>query len=331
MSNGFMKMFIGVEGRRGVSAAGVDTLLFDVDGVLIDVSGSFRMTIISVVRFYLEHVLGWSDGNLLKVEDTELFKKAGGFNDDWDLTCAVVLFFLYKEVLAGSRDRDKLLSSKPLLQDYTMAIRNSPLEGLDAAVALVLEGLPKAAADKVMLSWHREEITRIFQETYAGADLCEEIYGGYARYISSSGLIRTERPLLNNDLPAGTGCRLGIITGRTKGEMKVGLGLLNAERLFPESSIMTAEDGKKPDPMVISTMMERLGAKRAVYVGDTYDDLRTVLHYRAGGRSNCLFCAVLTGPSGDGNKEFFRSEGADLIADDVNAFLAMMKEVRDSA
>jgi len=326
MNDCFTELFPGVEGRLGATTDDIDTLLFDVDGVLIDVSRSFRMAIINVTGFYLERILGWSDGDLLKVEDTELFKNAGGFNDDWDLTCAAVLFFLYKEAITGSRGRDALLNSNPTLEDYTTAIKNSSLEGLAAATALTLGRLPKDAADILSQSWRKEEITRIFQETYAGSDLCEEVYGGSARYISGPGLILTERPLLDCSLLAGTGCRSGVITGRTRGEMKAGLKLLEAEHLFPDDSILTIEDGRKPDPMVLNVMMERLGAGQAVYVGDTYDDLRTVLHYRAQGRNDCLFCAVLTGPAGEGNREFFRREGADLIARDVNAFLAMLQK-----
>jgi len=57
--------------------------LFDMDGVLIDVSRSYRAAIQKSVEFFL--------GRKLKTNQIQEYKNQGGFNNDWDLTCKILL------------------------------------------------------------------------------------------------------------------------------------------------------------------------------------------------------------------------------------------------
>ena len=70
----------------------LDLLLFDIDGVLIDVSASYRDAIRLTVQTYLQDVVGLapSPDELVSREDVAAFKLAGGFNNDWDLTTGVL-------------------------------------------------------------------------------------------------------------------------------------------------------------------------------------------------------------------------------------------------
>ena len=75
----------------------MDAVIFDMDGVLLDITGSIRVVNCLAVPFYLREVLGWpAPDDLLTSADIEVFKHAGGFNDDWDLTYALMLYFLVK-------------------------------------------------------------------------------------------------------------------------------------------------------------------------------------------------------------------------------------------
>ena len=71
----------------------MDILIFDMDGVLIDVSKSYRETILRTVQIYLETCLGFEreKARLVTEADISLFKSAGGFNNDWDLTSGLLL------------------------------------------------------------------------------------------------------------------------------------------------------------------------------------------------------------------------------------------------
>src|SRR5512136_2237495 len=74
----------------------MNILIFDMDGVLIDVSKSYRKTIQRTVRIYLETCLGFERTGRDWVTDEEisLFKSARGFNNDWDLTSGLLLYLL---------------------------------------------------------------------------------------------------------------------------------------------------------------------------------------------------------------------------------------------
>src|SRR5436305_11900768 len=67
-----------------------DTIFFDVDGVLIKTTNSFRATDIAVAEYIAGtiHGLHWGQdrGNpLVTLEDVTAFKQAGGYTNDWDM------------------------------------------------------------------------------------------------------------------------------------------------------------------------------------------------------------------------------------------------------
>ena len=133
-----------------------------------------------------------------------------------------------------------------------------------------------------------------------------------AGFCGTMRLVEGELRLLDKSLLPPV--KLGIATGRTAGETAVGLRLMGWEDVFPSEGIVTEDDGfLKPDPRILKLAVDRLGAERPMYVGDTPDDLLTVKRYNEeyGGM---LACMVRTGlPGGDGE--------ADIIADNVNAAL----------
>jgi HAD superfamily hydrolase (TIGR01548 family) len=53
-------------------------LIFDVDGVLVDVRGSFHRSTLETVRFFT--------GKRVRAAEIQRWKLKGGFNDDWKLT-----------------------------------------------------------------------------------------------------------------------------------------------------------------------------------------------------------------------------------------------------
>jgi len=74
----------------------MDILIFDMDGVLIDVSRSYRKTIQRTIQIYIENCLGFerNSGDWVTDEEISLFKSTGGFNNDWDLTSGLLLYLL---------------------------------------------------------------------------------------------------------------------------------------------------------------------------------------------------------------------------------------------
>ncbi|MCI0477053.1 MAG: hypothetical protein L0Y55_12460, partial [Anaerolineales bacterium] len=74
----------------------LDVLIFDIDGVLVDVSESYRDAVRRTAQLYLQAVIGLPpcDGELVSRADVAAFKLAGGFNNDWDLTTGLLRYFV---------------------------------------------------------------------------------------------------------------------------------------------------------------------------------------------------------------------------------------------
>ncbi|MFB0563690.1 MAG: HAD family hydrolase [Candidatus Lokiarchaeia archaeon] len=88
------------------------SLIFDCDGVLIDVSDSFRTAIIKTTNWYITKIIGLGEisEDLVTHEETGLFKNSGGFNNDWHLTYGVILYFVTLLLIRLNDYRDKLLA-----------------------------------------------------------------------------------------------------------------------------------------------------------------------------------------------------------------------------
>jgi HAD superfamily hydrolase (TIGR01548 family) len=307
-------------------ARDVDTVVFDVDGVLIDVSHSFRSAISKAVQHYLAEHLGWPGDELfLRVSETELFKKAGGFNSDWALADAAVLLYVVKGADASNRSASFLRKVPPRLEEYTAAI-HARGGGLDAARETLRERFGPETIERGVALWDSPLVERLCAEHYAGRRLCRDMYGFDAAIVDfDEGEMIHERRLIEPERLPGA-WKYGVLTGRNNGEMRAALTTTGLAGAIPPEWIATCDDGvHKPDPNGLLLLTDRMAPAAAAFVGDTIDDLRTVLNYRKV-RSGppWLACAVLSGPAGEKNRDFFAASGADVIAPDVNALIAWL-------
>ena len=75
-------------------------IVFDMDGVLIDVSGSYRETARKTARLFFDGARGFGKlpDPLFPLTDLAELKQTGGLNNDWDLTAQAIhlLFALVK-------------------------------------------------------------------------------------------------------------------------------------------------------------------------------------------------------------------------------------------
>ena len=75
-------MIINHTNRHRTNNIQPEAILFDMDGVLVDVTASYRMAIKKTAEFFLNREISLSE-----IQD---FKNKGGYNNDWDLTEAVL-------------------------------------------------------------------------------------------------------------------------------------------------------------------------------------------------------------------------------------------------
>lgn len=307
----------------------VDALLFDVDGVILDVSGSFRVTIVETVQLYATNFLKWENtGQLLELNEIDLFKMAGGFNSDWDLTCTAVAFLVAKHCQSGATDTATIRAQEPSWQEYTTEIKRLG-GGLVNAEKYLLEMLTPTQRRNFAVILNPKLVTQLFQEMYAGEEDCFSLYGFHPQYLHDEGLYKNEKVLLDAKLIPSK-MKVGLLTGRTSSETRLAMRIAGLD--FAEDTWVTEDHGlRKPDGRAIAKLHESLKFKFGIFVGDTMDDLSVIKNYReltGVTHAKVLSCIVL--PGGETHRRTFLEAGADIVANSANEFLEFFGQVRNA-
>jgi len=301
---------------------GADAAVFDCDGVLVGVSASYDRTIaLTVARLLGE--LGISARLDVDAALIEGFKATGGFNDEVDLACAAALCAAAAE--ASGRD------ARGLAAGACDSLGPSGIAGVEARLAGVADIAPAAAAlgHPGPSSRVRAEFNSIF---YGRAARARPLGGGPG---GGQGMIEHDALLV--DVPAvrairrATGRRPAVVTGRGRAPFEHTVrGPLRSEFDLGSSAFLEDEPRAlaKPSPEPLARALGALGSARALYVGDSMEDL---LMARAAARAGhgVSFCGV-TGTSRDpgARRRMFEAAGADAT---VGSVLELAEAARGGA
>ncbi len=290
----------------------VDSVVLDVDGVLVDVADSYRRAIVESIEA--------TYGRSIRRADVQPFKDAGGFNNDWELTDAAALY-----VLATAEGYDASI------EGYTDAIAAEG-GGLEAAESVVRGALPATAARRVLDRWDPEALRRTFQELYLGADLYRALEGGEPER-ETRGFVHDEPTILE------AGCRdhlienyaVGVLTGRPAAEAEIALERVGLAAEIPPEAQFTMDDWAegKPHPKALTTLAERFDAAAVAFVGDTVDDVRTAVNAdEADPDRRYHGVGVLTGGlSGEAGRRTFEDAGASAVRGSVNELPGLLEPI----
>lgn len=323
-------MLINAEVIEGLSF--VDAIVFDIDGVLVDVSESFRVVTCEAVRLYAEKILGWEvDVPLLTPKEIELIKSAGNFNSDWDVAKFAALFYLFKSLRHGVKRASQLRSLKPSLEEFLQIVIRMG-GGFEKAESYILSQHDIVTRRTLAREWKPRLVVQLFQELYGGDEWCQYLYGFQPQYVRGPGYIEKERVLIDVRL-IPKNLKLGILTGRTRREAELALKRCGLSELIPQRFWITDDDGlRKPDGRALWLVLDRVGASNAVYIGDGIDDLMTAQNYcewMEEGYPKVIFCAVLSGMDKESHRRMFIERGADVVSPDVNFFLSYLRSVME--
>lgn len=327
MSNGVSRVMPGVYAslRAGTLAEVADLLVFDIDGVLMDVQHSYPAVISAAVQEFLRESGFVGDERAVTPEETAWFKAAGGFNSDWDLSAAIVLLYLVKAFREDVRDIAVLRTVKPRLDEVSRTLARVG-GGIRALERFLHESLTQAEAEAIWAGWDRRRISRLCMEYYAGQD-SPSVFGLTADTYRGPGFMHREVPLLRPDQWPRQ-YRYGIYTGRNRGEAHQALKLLGREGAFAEQEVITEDTGiKKPNPEGLRRLAAMHRPRLLVYVGDNLDDWETASRYeseRGPGDPPCLFAAILGGSPGPLAWSLFQERGVELVADSAAALLGWL-------
>jgi len=259
----------------------MDCILFDVDGVLVDVRRSYLETIAQTAQFYLERILGLKPmrQKLLTVDEVEAFKGFGGLNNDWDCTFALIAFLLTQV--------DSSLSANAIRRK----IQKTGLKPNPRLLKQILSRVRHPEKDKGV---SYPLVQRLFQERYLGSRLFRAHYGQAPQYVKGEGTYKREKLLMPKSVLETLKKKkktLGVVTGRNRFEAEhvlrhFGIArffrvVVTADEVFREEEKQFRKTGRrpflgKPHPFSLLKAAQTVGLKkRFLYVGDLPDDILT--------------------------------------------------------
>jgi HAD superfamily hydrolase (TIGR01548 family) len=258
----------------------VKIVIFDIDGVLIDVSKSYRETIKKTAAIYVKSVLGLKGDEKLLVSDDDIvtFKEIGGLNNDWDVTAGLLCYFI--TLLEGEEPEDfHTMDSMDEVVSFLKKNRNRIRGGLREilekkdisgfakhvrSLGRGLEAIKKALnSGKTRFIFGTGDlevdnvVKRIFQEVYLGSHF-KTIHHVTPLFYSRAGFSQRERLLVKRDSLSilSKRVKMGIASGRPKAEAILGLKNFRIERYF--RSLVTLEDCEAEQERILALEGKRV-------------------------------------------------------------------------
>ena len=292
----------------------IDSLIFDCDGVLIDITKSYDQTIITTAKYVLETLANIDDSIDIDFKIIDGFKSTGGFNDEVDLTYAAIL---------------SIVAAKKLKKDQTEFIF-TVIENTDSTGIKSVENFLKNQVDisKIInqLSYpgpHKENILyQIFDQLFYGPELYLKLFKNNSKF-SNSGLIENDDVILNDELciklQKKFGKQISMVTGRGKESVSYSLKNLLEKFDLPNSVFLEDEsrDLAKPNPQALVNSINGMNSKSCLYVGDSMEDFIMAKKATILGNKT-TFCGIIgTSKNPQEKLKLFEENGAILVLDSI--------------
>ena len=285
-------------------------VIFDMDGVLIDVSKSYREAVRQTATFFFNSAKASErlPKPLFPLSDLARLKQSGGLNNDWDLTCLVISLLF--AVLPSAPPALPKRRCKDAWQTYIQTIQNTDVTLLARYLKAHSYPLTSLLADKgkhinaLIGSLYMGDVGRgnvikqIFQEIYLGPKLFKATYCLDARVWHDEGLINRETVLFDPEILERLAQNniLAIATGRPAAEAAYPLDHFDLRKYFAmistlddcleaERTILEREGRtvslSKPSPYMLDDIVYSIFSRNYVrdeavqfyYIGDMPDDM----------------------------------------------------------
>jgi HAD superfamily hydrolase (TIGR01548 family) len=275
-------------------------IIFDMDGVLVDVSESYREAIRMTARHFFQGAPACDElpDPLFSLDDLAEVKQSGGLNNDWETTYRVISLLLTRVDLPDPLQEEdpwrfrRLTMARCDLSNLAAFLKthSNPLRILLQENAAAENNFVNRLSSGDVLSGNI--IKQIFQELYLGKKLFETTYSIPATTSFESGLIDRERPMIDSSFldTLSSHHTLAIATGRPKAEaahplnrFKIGnffKRVLTLDDCLEEEERHFAQTGKwislsKPHPFMLDDIVQAFAGKvkQNFYIGDMPDDM----------------------------------------------------------
>jgi HAD superfamily phosphatase len=284
-------------------------IVFDMDGVLIDVSGSYRNAVRQTAKLFFNGAASWKrlPDPLFSHDDLARVKQSGGLNNDWDLTFLIInLLFTLVKISSEYQDSDPWVVYKKTLKNCDVSHLAQFLISEKHPVSTLLEKNGRISNDFIAGLYAGDVgsgniIKQIFQEIYLGRELFETTYGIRPKMYQDKGFINRESLLIDTSIlqKLSQNNILAIATGRPRIEADYPLGIFDLNKFF--SIILTLDDCleeeqkifeqkhktvslSKPNPYMLDAIeaVHNSRVSKYYYIGDMPDDMMAASRSRAG-------------------------------------------------
>lgn len=294
---------------------GIDTIVFDCDGVLIDITKSYDLAIIKTTQYVLENFAKITDSINVDFKIIDGFKSTGGFNDEVDLAYAAII---------------SLVAAKKLEKNPTEfifdVINNSDSSGI-VSVEKFLKNKIDISEIKKQLSYpgthHQNPLYKIFDQLFYGPELYQKLFRTISQF-SDSGLIEQDDVILNEllleSLQKKFNSKIAMVTGR--GKESVSYSLKEMLKKFNLNNSVFLEDESrelaKPNPQPLFDCIKGMNGVLTLYVGDSMEDF---IMAKKVTEMDCktIFCGIIgTSKNPQEKLELFQQNEAVLILDSIH-------------
>jgi HAD superfamily phosphatase len=302
-------------------------VLFDIDGVLVDIRKSYNAAIKETVEYMLKFITGRSFQRLVTDQIILKFRQSGGFNNDTDTSYAITLATLanppknisegrkFLALVAENADESGSISVEKFLAIYDIDKWKKVLT------------YPAPVKDSML--------ARVFNEIFYGPDLFRKQDHLEPKYWT------TDRPLIKNDKLAVSVKTMKKLNKMFKGNLAIvsGRSRLAAEyslkpiiKYFNSDACVFLEDKKreyaKPHPYAVKHAMTMMRARTAIYVGDSVEDLLMARRAEKETGTKIAFVCIYGNSSEPGKTIYkFKQEGVKAIMRSVNQLPNIINKV----
>ena len=231
-----MTKYIEIENPRGTiyiredkltQLAKVDTIVFDCDGVLLDVRNAYNVAIAATTKIIIEAFTGTViPEEIFDSELNHLFKRTGGFNNDWSHAYAVLMRILAElpdDKLAelnklaeeslryqAPKDRfdymsDKVKAEIPLeglydkLSEYAVKLDASGIDKVDELL-LPRVGINIKQALKFRGEVGESIVSTLFEELFSGETLFKASFGFEPSFVRpETGIVEADEVVIQGE------------------------------------------------------------------------------------------------------------------------------------
>ena len=304
----------------------LDGVVFDCDGVLINVSNSYDLAIKKTVDFVSSELASIKIPPVT-TEMIDGFKKTGGFNDEVDVTYALVL----AAVTAHKTGRS-------FSEVVSNVAENADMTGIRSVERYLDQQKIDLAEIKGRLTYPAAKfaspLSSIFDELFYGTDLYTKLYKRAPVFFRGTGLIENDVVLVTKaileELHQKFGKRIAIVTGR--GALSASHSL---KRLFDEFDLTNSRfledeprEMAKPNPQTLLSCIKGMGSSHCLFVGDSMEDYVMAQRAEEAGVPT-MFCGIY-GTSKDpaAKRSFFEQKRADIVLESIGLLPKTLNLVR---